>query len=80
MIPAETLTVHEEEPNNKLQKIIYATCETKKFIHIWKTSVIRQVHEEGDILNCANYDGIAFLKTAYEKRTNTLHQRSKSIC
>jgi hypothetical protein len=66
MIPAESFTVHEEEPKKKLQKIIYAIWETEKLLYAWKTSVNFPIHKEGDILNCANYSGITFVKTAYE--------------
>ena len=49
-----------------------------KFVHAWKTSVIHPIHKEEDILNCANYNGITFLKKVYETYTNTLQQKSKS--
>jgi hypothetical protein len=78
MVPAESLTVHEKEPKKKLQSLIYAIWGTVEFIHAWKTSVIHPIHKIGDILNCANYRAITFLKTAYEICTNTLHQKSKA--
>ena len=78
MIPAESLTIHKEEPINKLQKLIYAMWETEKLHHAWKTSVIRPINKEGDTLNCVNCRGITFLKTAYDICTNTLHQKSVS--
>jgi len=45
MIPAESLTLHEEEPKMKLQKLINAIWEIKKLLHAWKTSVIHPIHK-----------------------------------
>jgi hypothetical protein len=77
-IPGESLTVHEEEPKDKLQKPINSIWEKQKVLHAWRTSVICQIHEEADILNRAKYRGIIFLKTAYEICTNKLHEKSKT--
>jgi hypothetical protein len=45
MIPAESLTVHEEEPKKKLQKVINAIWETEKLLQAWKTLVIHPIHK-----------------------------------
>jgi hypothetical protein len=76
MIPSESLTVHEEEPKKKLQKLNYSIWETEKLLYAWQTPVICPIHKEGDILNCVNCRGITFLKTSYDICTNTLHQKN----
>ena len=45
MIPAESLTVHEEEPKKKLQKVMNAIWETEKLLQAWKTLVIHPIHK-----------------------------------